>query len=364
MDLALLYICMISIKRINLTSPNDVVDYIRNIHSRVSTSSPFTSFLWQESWLFSLDELPHLYAFIRDEEVIGYCWLNKNNASTLPFVQTWFLNQMGDSKKDQVWIENNNIVCAQADQIDCLYALLQFLDGTGTDKLYVSMASVREWQKLQPYTGHNYLSTPINGYRTFLADDAIEKVLSKNTRAQVRRSIKRLSEAYGTLNIEEATKEQACDYFESLGKYHIQKWGSSPEGSGFKNPYFIAHHTHLITKFFENVSLVRVLAGNTVVGYSYNLVLENNVYFYCSGINYDFDDKKIKPGYTMHFLLMQFYKEKGFEWYDFLGGESQYKQSLSSETYEFNNMTFYPNTLLGKLTYQIDNFKRSLFSIS
>lgn len=353
---------MISIKRINLTSPDDVLDYIRNIHRRVSTNSPFTSLLWQESWLVSLDKFQHLYAFNRDEETIGYCWLSKKKVSSLPFIQTWFLNQAGDRERDQVWIENNKIVCAQVDQVDCLNALLQFVDGTGTDKLYVSMANVREWKQLSPYAGHNYLGAPINGYRTFLAGGAIEAVLSKNTRAQVRRSNKRLSDAYGKLSIEEASKEQACDYFESLGKFHVKKWGSSPEGSGFNNPYFIAHHTHLITRFFENVSLVRVLAGGTVVGYSYNLVYENQIYFYCSGINYEFEDKKIKPGYTMHFLLMQFYKEKGFAWYDFLGGESRYKKSLSSDTYEFNNMTFYPNTLLGNLIYQIDKIKRSLFS--
>ncbi len=103
-----------------------------------------------------------------------------------------------------------------------------------------------------------------------------------------------------------------------------------------------------------------IFCGVDCAGGGWELVRLGGVRAYCSGINYAFQNKKIKPGYSMHFLLMQFYRNKGFQWYDFLGGESQYKKSLSSEIYEFSNLTFYPASLLGNANYLMQMLKDKL----
>ena len=351
---------MISIQQKHISTSFEVTSFLRTMHEKISSDSPFTSLLWQESWALSLEHLPHLYTFVKHGNEIGYFWLARQKASPFPFIHTRYLNQTGIPKQDQVWIEHNDIMCTKEDRTDCLNALFNFLDNLVTDKLYVSMALEDKWKQESSSTCRKYHSIPIKGYRTYLAGENLEGCFSKNTREQTRRSNRLLLETCGDLSIKEASKDEARDYFNLLGQYHVKRWGQTPEGSGFNNPFFLAHHTHLINYFFDDVSLVKVTAGNTVLGYSYNIAFKDNIYFYCSGINYAFQNKKIKPGYSMHFLLMQFYRNKGFQWYDFLGGESQYKKSLSSEIYEFSNLTFYPASLLGNANYLMQMLKDKL----
>jgi len=51
--------------------------------------------------------------------------------------------------------------------------------------------------------------------------------------------------------------------------------------------------------------------------------------FYQSGFA-AFDDNKLKPGLVTHALCMQACRERGLTEYNFLAGESRYKQELAT----------------------------------
>ena len=56
---------------------------------------------------------------------------------------------------------------------------------------------------------------------------------------------------------------------------------------------------------------------------------------------------------------MMHYKNNGYVWYDFLGGEDQYKKSLSSTSYPFELLTVYRSELTFKLSKIIKKFIES-----
>jgi CelD/BcsL family acetyltransferase involved in cellulose biosynthesis len=77
------------------------------------------------------------------------------------------------------------------------------------------------------------------------------------------------------------------------------------------------------------VQLLRVTAGQHLLGIVYNLAHEGRVYFYQCGYNYP-DDKRLSPGLVTLSYAIQYCLGAGFEDYDFLSGFASYKQRLST----------------------------------
>ena len=104
----------------------------------------------------------------------------------------------------------------------------------------------------------------------------------------------------------------------------MRKWSDS----GFINPYFLKFHENLIRNSFESgaVELSRLIAGDG-----------KQVYFYLHGINYH-AHKNLKPGLVAHALATQSYLQRGMSKYDYMGGESQYKNQLAPQKMEFNSL--------------------------
>ena len=70
---------------------------------------------------------------------------------------------------------------------------------------------------------------------------------------------------------------------------------------------------------------------NTVFAYIYNFIYRDQVFFYLSGIDYA-NSELSKPGVIAHALCIQHYIDSNKTCYDFLGGDSQYKRSLGSNS--------------------------------
>ena len=352
----------VSVQHKSLASLEEAISFLKDVHQYIDAPTPFTSLVWQESWISSLNVLPILYTFKLGSQTIGYCWIaRKNTLSPLP-LSSWYLNQTGVTGQDQVWVEYNTIICSKKHEQACLTSLLNEAKIAHVCKLYISMSYDIAISKDLADNSIRVDSENVNGYRTFLLTSDLEKHFSKNTRSQIRRSTRLLEQHYGTISVKEASeKAQLHCYLDKLGSLHKKKWNDSAEGSGFNNPSFLSHHRYLLENFSEHVSIVEVKAGTTLLGYSYNFIFRDTVYFYCSGINYQYENNKIKPGYTLHSILMEYYRKKGFHWYDFLGGESRYKESLSTEAYMFSNLTIYTRSIEGRLASALQRIKQKLF---
>jgi CelD/BcsL family acetyltransferase involved in cellulose biosynthesis len=73
-------------------------------------------------------------------------------------------------------------------------------------------------------------------------------------------------------------------------------------------------------------------------------MMHRKVFFYQSGFMYS-NDNRLKPGLVTHTEAIKYYLGRGLDEYDFLAGDSQYKQSLSNAERHMLWLTFDGNTL-------------------
>ena len=119
----------------------------------------------------------------------------------------------------------------------------------------------------------------------------------------------------------------------------------------------------MILDYPDNAELIAVYAGSILIGVSLNLIDEHHVGFYCSGINYNIPNKKIKPGYIFHTQMIKHYKSLGKHEYDFLAGYAQYKQSLSTEVYNLKTLRLTKRNLRGTLIHLLRSLKQLFFKL-
>ena len=157
--------------------------------------------------------------------------------------------------------------------------------------------------------------------------------LSKNTRGQIRRSLRLYNEQAPVTLKEAETVDEALAYFESLKDFHTKHWQSKGKSGSFANPMWVSFQKMLIEKRFEfgEIQMIRITNSHGDIAYLYNYIWQRRVYVLQMGFNYQ-EDKRFKPGYVAHTLAIVHNKEKGMLVYDFMHGESRYKSSLGSSS--------------------------------
>ena len=190
-----------------------------------------------------------------------------------------------------------------------------------------------------------------------IAESGIESLLSRNSRQQLRRSMRDYLEA-GPLRIDEARDvDTAQAYFSALRNLHIRSWTDRGKSHAFRHPFFEKFHRALIATGVHDgsVQLLRVTAGDQVIGYLYNFRRGKHVYAYQSG----FDARNaFRPGYVCHALAIEYNAAKGVEIYDFLAGENRLKQSFANSSYVMSWCSYRQR----KLRFQAEMLARSAWS--
>jgi CelD/BcsL family acetyltransferase involved in cellulose biosynthesis len=157
-------------------------------------------------------------------------------------------------------------------------------------------------------------------------------VLSPNSRYQVRRS-NRAYDKLGGLTVRRAgTTAEASEFLAALAELHQVTWIARGKSGAFANPYFIRFHHELIERGFHRgeIELLRITAGDRIVGFLYNYRFHRRVLAYQSGFNYEDTGPHQKPGLTCHHCAIELALKEGMDSYDFLAGEDRYKRSLSN----------------------------------
>jgi len=153
--------------------------------------------------------------------------------------------------------------------------------------------------------------------------------LSKNSRGQIRRSL-RLYEIESPVTLKEAeTVTEALEFFESMKGFHTKRWQSKGMSGSYANPAIVNFHRTLIQRRFEfgEVQMIRVTNSQGDIAYLLNFIWQRRVYSIQMGFNYQ-EDKRLKPGYVAHTLAIVHNREKGMAVYDFMHGYARYKKSL------------------------------------
>jgi CelD/BcsL family acetyltransferase involved in cellulose biosynthesis len=315
-----------------------------------SRPSYFLSWGWVETWL---DALPPsagitLYVARRAGAPIAAFFLGARTQwrhRVLPS-RTLHLNKTGDDAYDEICIEYNNvlhdgesppiaeIIARLPGGWDELYLPALDADGALATRLVTDGAlathRIADHAGLRVRVERRVLAPMVDLDKVRASGDYL-KLLGSNTRSQIRRT-RKLYGARGTLVFDVASSPgQALAFLDELVALHRRTWAERGQPGAFV-PFVLAFHQRLIERRFAagEIQMIRVRAGDTTIGYLYNLVWQGAVSFYQSGLAYEADGK-LKPGLVCHALAIEHNARAGHRYYDFLVGESRYKQSLSTD---------------------------------
>ena len=162
--------------------------------------------------------------------------------------------------------------------------------------------------------------------------DAFLNSLSANTRYQLRRSARRYAVLGGLAVRRAATLSEALAVLDELVLLHQASWTARGRPGAFASPFFQRFHRALIARGLPGgeVDLLRVTAGDHLIGCLYNFRAGGRVLAYQSGFNYADADAHQKPGLTCHHLAIELYRSEDCSAYDFLAGDGRYKSSFAN----------------------------------
>jgi len=307
----------------------------------------FLSWPWIRTWLACMPHWvqPRLLTVSTGGATVAAALLVRRTLTRRGIVaaRTWVLNATGDPQLDQIFIENNGLLVHE-----------NYRDWAWQAWMSTLAESPAEWEEVQlrgiPYCMVDSLKdSPFRlrdettlsaryidlkeiaaSQRSFLAR------LSKKVRNRIRHTRSMLEEM-GPVVVEVAgTVEEAGRYFEELKILHQSRWVKKGEPGAFGFPFFELFHSELIANHFHEgvIQLLRVRAGNATVGVLYNFIHNNEVLVYQTGFNYSLIKNKNResPGLLTHVLAIDFNVVQGFDNYDLLAGDSEYKRALTSKS--------------------------------
>jgi len=312
--------------------------------------SVFQSWGWIGTWLRTMPAtLSPLLLSVHDEA--GECGLavicrHRRRRHGWLVSDGLFLNETGDPALDALTIEFNGVLAVKGVESRAAAAAIRHLTSAvdGWDELYLSgivCAPDRDYVALTSGIGltphllseqpcdYVDLDTVRSGGGDYLSG------LSKNTRYQIRRSLRRYEER-GALTIRVAASlEEAMTFFSRMKALHQAYWLGRGEPGAFANPMFEDFHRAYIAGRFSSgeIHLVRIAAGDDDIGFLYNILHDGHIYSYQSGFVYE-ADAAVKPGLVSHYLAICDAEARGVRIYDFMAGAGQHKMSLGTHRRE------------------------------
>jgi hypothetical protein len=112
---------------------------------------------------------------------------------------------------------------------------------------------------------------------------------------------------------------------------HQAYWQQKGLPGSSAGPFFDEFHAGLVRSLFAEgaIQLLRLRAGDGILGYLYNFVDRGRVYNYQSGYDYELCPKQQgRPGLAAQVYAVEFNRTAGHQVYEFMAGDSQHKQNL------------------------------------
>jgi CelD/BcsL family acetyltransferase involved in cellulose biosynthesis len=311
-----------------------------------SSCSFFQSWTWMGTWLSQLPKSAEMYVLevVDGDRVIGLAVFGICTMVRHGFVRSraLFLNQAGRAELDRMGIEYNSILAETGREREVVVAGVNCIKAANIawDEIMVSGVDARAFEAWRAAVkGTNWQVVFRNESNCCFVDlDAVRDhggdylaSLSSNTRQQVRRSIK-ACEKSGSLQMSIApSADAAVEYLHGLRKLHDVHWQGRGIDGAFATEFTRSFHERLVREAMprNEVQMLRVTAGDEVVGYLYNFVKDGHVYFYQSGFSYA-EDPKFRPGLVCHYLAVVHNLQSNNRVYDFLAGAQRYKRSLGA----------------------------------
>jgi CelD/BcsL family acetyltransferase involved in cellulose biosynthesis len=311
----------------------------RDLEQRARASF-FQSWTWTGCLAAERFDRPLLLCARQDNHDVALALFNHRRGL---LCDSLLLNETGDPGWDSVFIEHNGILAAGSAPSSLLTACIGALGElplpdaralfgrrivlSGVDASYRTAPGpnariVREQRRDAPLVDLAALRR---------AGKLHTDLLSSNARSQLRRSLRHYARE-GPLCVTAAeSPADAHGYLDALARWHQRIWQQRGKPGAFANPRFVRFHHALLDRALprQELMLLRISAGPTVIGYLYNFRHRGRVLAYQSGFDYESADKHQKPGLTCHHLAIEQCLAAGDASYDFLAGADRYKRSLS-----------------------------------
>lgn len=261
----------------------------------------------------------------------------------LPFCRTAWLHATGDPACDILTIEHNDLLVAR-DEADALRGamLAAWLDTRrGAFEMTLPGLAGAGWAPgiesgaRRRVDRHDWVrrsyGVDLAAVRAAEEGDFL-RLLSGNTRSQIRRSLKEYARL-GPLTVTAAASvEEGLAWLDRLAELHQAHWTARGQPGAFSNPFFTRFHRRLVSQHLPggSVQILRVRVGEQDLGLLYSFIRGGRVYFYQSGLAYDLIEKHARPGLVAHALAVQRHAADGHAVYDFMAGDSRYKVNLAT----------------------------------
>src|SRR5712692_10442904 len=311
----------------------------RELEAR-SSRSFFLSWTWIGAWLETCGAKPITLAVNCQGRCVGLGLLVRGSRLQLGFRRpTLFLHETGEPAKDVAMIEDNGFLVERGFEKAVTRAALHHAHQA--DDAEIVVGGVPDWltdEAREAGWCDRVVVTQPCPYRVLdpsNGDDLAQ--LSRNTRSQISRSL-RFYESHGSLAITpSATLSEARDRLAAMADLHQQRWVAAGQPGAFALPIFEEFHQRVLARGFAagEADVLRITAGAHEIGYLYNFYCDNEVYAYQNGFHFA-DDQRLKPGLVSHLLAFAHYRRGGATRYRFLAGNSRYKRSLSTGSYDLH----------------------------
>lgn len=342
---------------------------------RRSESSVFLSWQWIGTWLETYRPNACLLRVYRGERLIGLSVVVRGYERRHGILTSQCLrvHQTGQPNEDQIWIEYNGLLAERGCQREVTVACLHYLsrEDQTWEEFIVGAIDSREASYYANATGltpHIRWEAPCYGVdlnRLSRSGEAYLATLSRNTRYQISRS-ERLYQQRGELRIERpGTLGEALATFDSIGPQHLARWGGGIDQSGYANPEFLRFHHAMINAYWPSggIDLVSIWAGDDRIACFYNLLYNKVAYFYLGGLQIEADNR-LKPGLLGHALCIEDYRNKGYRYYDFMGGAERYKTQMGRLHKQLVQVALQRNRVKFRLENAVRKVKNRWFDAS
>jgi CelD/BcsL family acetyltransferase involved in cellulose biosynthesis len=316
----------------------------RSIEARASCSF-FLTWPWIGAWLAQLPagcDARVLLAQAGDEPLgIAVLVKTRRRLGSVALCEAWHLHATGEPEYDRLCIEHNDFLvdARRADEVRAALingwmaaagrAAELHLPGLPGDGLPAALAGgLEQVSETKPSLG--VALAPVREAKLDFTP-----LLSSHARRFVRRSMKEYQSVIGALAVDEADSPvQAREFLAELVRLHEATWRQRGLPGAFATPAILAFHDRLIELAWPEgrVQLLRIRTGERAMGYLYSFVRGQRLYVYQSGFDYSLLEKHGRPGLVAHTLAIQHNAARGYDHYDLLAGESQYKSTVSTVT--------------------------------
>lgn len=304
--------------------------------------SYFLSWGWMDVWLDHIPDDYPLTLVIGKQDglaVVGFFLGYRQGVERkVIYANRAFINKSGHSVYDSVTLEYNAILIDKNQTTDdAEWLLSQYFMQVDEFRLEEAIHPLTEKnidRKL--FSVENYESTPsyfIDLDKIRANDNNYLGLISKNKRAQIKRSIKEYNKE-GALQVTVAQSlTEALSMFEALMAWHQKGWVARGEKGSFSNPFMVNFHTELIQRRFEKgeIQICHVHNDTATVGFLYYFSYQGQLLFYQCGFNYR-SGNHYRPGIVSHYLSVMHFLETDAKIYNFLASESSYKRSLATDS--------------------------------